>query len=183
MHVLEDEQECLFREADTMRHSPVALDAGETRTTPSPSAACASCAALYKARLARHRQHHRQHHQRQMHRFSTSPPRWWIWNNSSTLRSMASMSWTRRSRQSLRLQGLPTRRARTRGHGSRSRAVCARDHSRLVSSSSRVHRCAPAPTTNAVSAACMTKNNLDEKHFKSTIHLPTEEKQATRSHG
>ena len=99
---------------------------------------------------------------------------------SSTPRSMASMSRPRPCRHSVRLDGLPTRRDRTRGHGSRRRAVCARRHSRLVSSSSRAPRCAPAPTTNAVSELCMTNNcsatnTWDEKHCKITINLLTAE--------
>ena len=77
---------------------------------------------------------------------------------SSTPRSMASMSRPRPSRHSARLDGLPTRRDRTRGHGSRRRAVCARRHSRLVSSSSSARGFAPPPTTNADSVLCMTNN-------------------------
>ena len=89
---------------------------------------------------------------------------------------MASMSRPRPCRHSVRLHGLPTRRDRTRGHGSRRRAVCARRHSRLVSSASRAPRCAPGPTTNAESVLCMTNNcsatnTWDEKHCKITMNL------------
>ena len=63
MRVLEEGWKYLFREADTPRHGPVALDAGKgAEPLLSPHAAYASCAALYRAQLARHRQHDRQHH-------------------------------------------------------------------------------------------------------------------------
>ena len=70
--------------------------------------------------------------------------------------------------------------------GSKRRAVCARRHSSLASSSSRAHRCAPAPTTNAVSVLCMTKkfcatNTWDDKHSKSTINHPNQNSQAMAS--
>ena len=75
---------------------------------------------------------------------------------SSTLRSMKSMSRPTPCRHSVRLEDLPTRRVRTRGHGSRRRAVCVRRHSRLISFSSRAWRCAPASTLN---------KSLSDKHL------------------
>ena len=186
MRVLEEGWECPLCEAEALRHGPVALDAGaRAGTTPSPRAACASCAALCRAQLACRHQHRRQLHRQQLascrwfvtsgfscharddllhgklfcdcghrdvllhsnvvcdcghrglHRLPTSPPRWWLPHQlfDTTVHGVDELTET--LSHSARLEGLPTRRARTRGHGSRRRAVCARRHSRLVSSSSR----------------------------------------------
>ena len=67
-------------------------------------------------------------------------------------------------------------------------AVCARRHSRLVSSASRAPRCAPGPTTNAESVLCMTNNcsatnTWDEKHCKITMNLLTAETNTNSSNG
>ena len=59
----------------------------------------------------------------------------------------------------------------------------AKDVPSVHGSSGRAHRCAPTPTTNAVSVLCMTKkfratNTWDEKHSKSTVNHPNQNSQA-----
>ena len=104
---------------------------------------------------------------RELHRLPTSPPRWWIWLQlfDTAVNGVDELTETQ---SPFSASGRPpTRRARTRGHR---RAVCARRHSRLASSSSRAHCCAPAPTTNAESVHYVAKhfcatNTWDEKHY------------------
>ena len=61
VRVLEEGWECLFCEAEALRRGPVTLDAGKgAETTRSLRPNAPSYTALYKAQLARHRQHHRQ---------------------------------------------------------------------------------------------------------------------------
>ena len=175
---------CLCGEAETLRHGPVALDAG-TRAEP----LLLPKAALCKAQLARHRQLPLVRRQQVLLPRSrcppaqqrvlrpTSPPRWWSWPQlfdtavhgadelADTLSPIATTG------------GPPnTTCADTWPWEQKTCRLCTRRHSRLASSASRAHCRAPAPTTNAVSVACMTKK-LVVKQCKSTMIGQLERKQ------
>ena len=168
VRVLEEKMGVLFF---AMRMHCAMVQPRLTRATPSPQAACASCAALYEAQLTLHRWHWLPLARRQRVLLPHCKAAGGSGSSNSTLRSMASVTTSGRPPNTICADMWPSK---------QESAACARRNSRLSSSSSRAHRRAPAPTTDAVSVASITNNfraanTWHEKLCKININLLTAE--------
>ena len=133
--------------------------------SPAPSPAAASGFCCHACHVLLHGNVFCDCGHRELHQLLTSPPRWWIRPQLFDTAVHGVDELTERLS--------PVAASGRHANGSRRRAVCARRHLSLASSSSRAHRCAPAPTTHGVSVPCMTEkcatNTWDEKHDKQEL--------------